>query len=157
MMMPSFKYGSRVIENEQQVRLERNVRRIGNVLHAIVRLFVTLFLFVLINFLLSSLVQHINLTFEKMLHLVQQSAEVLFSHSAMSAITTFIYQHSFCLMFAVAFFCASLLESLLIKLLGQGNDSSEREHTTYNKESCEFNTETGVTAVSYRHKVCFLS
>ena len=155
--MPSFRYGSRVIENEQQVRLERHVKRIGNVLHAIVRLFVTFFLFILINFLLSSLVQHVNLTFVKMMHLVQQSAEMLFSQSAMSAATTFVYQHSFSLMFVVAFFCASLLELLLIKLLGNGTDSSEREHNSYNKDSRVFNTETGRVAISYRHKVCFLS
>ena len=154
--MPSFKYGSRVIENEQQVRLERHVRRIGNVLHAVVRLFVTFFLFILINFLLSSLVQHANLTFMKMLHLVQESAEVLFSQGA-AAITTFMYQHSFSLMFVVAFFCASVLELVLIKLLGNGTDSSEREHNSYNRDNCEFNTETGRAAISYRHKVCFLS
>ena len=155
--MHSFNYGSRVIENEQQVRLERNVRRIGNLLQWVVRFFVTFFLFLVINFLLSSLVQHVNLTFVKMLHLVQESAELLFSHSAMSAATTFIYQHSFCLMFAVASFCAYLLDSVLFKLLGESKDNSEREKTSYSKNNQEFCAQTGETTVSYRQKVCFLS
>lgn len=154
--MPSFRYGSRVIENEQQVRLERHVRRIGNVLHAIVRLFVTFFLFVLINFLLSNLVQHVNLTFVKMMRLVQEVAEVLFSQSAAAA-TTFMYQHSFSLMFVVASFCAFLMGLVLIKLLNKGTDSSEGEHGSFNEDSHVFNTERGIATVSYRHKVCFLS
>ena len=155
--MHSFNYGTRVIENEQQVRFERNVKRLGNLLHWIARLFVTFFLFVLINLLLSSLVQHVNLTFIKMLNLVQESAEVLFSQSAMSATTTFISQHSFCWMFAVAFFCASLLGSVLFKVLGECKGSSESAKESYSKNNQEFCDKTCETTVSYKQKVCFLS
>ena len=155
--MPSFKYGSRVIENEQQVRLERHVRRIGNWLQAIVNLFVTFFLFVLINVLLGNLVQHVNLTFVKTLHLVQESAEVLFSHNAMSATTTFVYQHSFSLMLAFAFFCVGILGLMLIHALVKGTGNFASKQLSYGKCTKEFNIETRETTVSYRDKVCFLS
>lgn len=155
--MPSFRYGSRVIENEQQVRLNSNVRKIGNWLHSIVRLFVTLFLFVLINFLLSSLVQHANLTFAKLLHLVQQSAEILFSQSALSAVSSFVYHQSLSIMLAVAFFCACLFELVIIKLLCKAVINTEMEKETHSHFSKEFDTEKGETIVSYKQKVCFLS
>ncbi|MCH5152665.1 MAG: hypothetical protein J1F68_01720 [Clostridiales bacterium] len=155
--MHSFNYGSRIIENEQQVRLECNVRRIGNLLHAVVRLFVTFFLFVLINILLSSLVQHVNLTFVKLLHLVQQSAEILFSQSALSAVTGFLYHQSFSLMLAVTFFCACLLELVILNLLCRTTQNVELEKEKHTHIRRVFNTEAGEVAVSYRQKVCFLS
>ena len=155
--MPSFKYGSRVIENEQQVRLERHVRRIGNWLQAIVNLFVTFFLFVLVNVLLGNLVQHVNLTFVKTLHLVQQSAEVLFSHNEFSIATTFVYQHSLALMLTIAFFCVSMLGLMLINALVKGTGNFASKQLSYDKYTKEFNVQTRETTVSYRDKVCFLS
>ena len=154
--MPSFKYGSRVIENEQQIRLERHVRRIGNLLHAVVRFFVTFFLFVLINFLLSNFVQHTNLTFVKMFQLVHQNAEVLFEQSMLSAVTSFTYQHSFCIILAVAFSCVYQFVPML-SAIGNSCGNSEKETESFRKDSQESDTEKGNSTVWYRHKVCFLS
>ena len=153
--MHCFLYDSRVIENEQQVRLERNVRRIGNLLHAVVNFFVTFFLFILINFLLSNLVRHTNLTFVSMLRFVQESAEVMVSQSALSAVCI-AYQHSLCIVLAFAFTCVYYI-GLLLNSLCNGEVSTEKEHSTHSKDSGEFSANTGVSAVSYRDKVCFLS
>ena len=152
--MHCFTYGSRVIENEQQVRLHRNVRRIGNLLQAVVRVFVTFLLFALLNFLLSNLVQNAHLTFIKLFNIVQESAEVLFSQSVTAL--SIAYQHSFCLILAVAFSCVYQF-GIVFKALGNGKNDSDKEKETYSKDSCEYNTETGDSTVSYRQKVCFLS
>ena len=153
--MPSFVYGSRVIENERQVKFQRNVRKIGNLLHAVVSFFVTFFLFILINFLLRNLVQNANLTFDKMLNFVQQNAEFLLSHSALSVVS-FIYQHSLCFMLAVAFTCVYKLGVMLTSLVGTGSNF-DKQKQSYNKDSQQFNTQTAFSTISYRHKVCFLS
>ena len=153
--MPSFVYGSRVIENERQVKLQRNVRKIGNLLHAVVSFFVTFFLFVLINFLLRNLVQNVNLTFDKMLHVVQQNAELLLSHGALSVIS-FIYQHSLCLMLAVAFTCVYQLGLMLMSLVNKDSDS-DKQKETYAKDNQQLSAQVTFSAISYKYKVCFLS
>lgn len=153
--MPSFRYGSRVIENEQQVSLERHVKKIGNLLHAVVSSFATFLLFVLINILLSNFVQHTQLTFVKMFHIVQESAEILLSQSALSVIS-FTYQHSFCLMLALAFTCVYSF-GLMLKSLVSAESKAKKEKETYSKDCREFDTQTLDSTVSYRHKVCFLS
>lgn len=153
--MPSFKYGTRVIENEQQVRLEKNVKRIGNWLQAIVRVFVTFLLFVLINALLSNLVQHTQLTFVKMMGLVQESAEMLLSHSAMSALYL-SYQHTLSWILAIAFICVYEI-AVVVSALNSGENEPKQANTTFNNDCRSFDTENVDSVVSYRHKVCFLS
>ena len=153
--MPSFTYGTRVIENERQVRLKKNVRRIGDLLHAVVSLCFTFFLFVFINFLLSSIVQNTQLTFIKLLNLVQQNAEVLLSNSLLSVIS-FTYQHSVCLLLAVAFTCVYQI-GVMLKTMCSGEGDTEKEQEKHNKDQQQFQTEQVFSAVSYRYKVCFLS
>lgn len=153
--MPSFTYGTRVIENERQVRLKRNVRRIGDLLHAVVNFCFTFFLFVFINVLLSSIVQNTQLTFIKLLNLVQQNAEVLLSNSLLS-IVSFTYQHSVCLLLAVAFTCVYHI-GLVIKTMCSGESDIDKEQEKHDKDEQQFHTEQVFSAVSYRYKVCFLS
>ena len=153
--MRCFTYGSRVIENERQVKLQRHVRKLGNLLHAIVTFVVTFLLFALINVLLSSIVQNAHLTFVKILKLVQEGVEVVLSHSAFS-LFSFVYQHSVGLLLAFAFGCLYQF-GIVLKALGNGENEAEKEKETYGKRSCQFDTQVGCNAVSYRHKVCFLS
>ena len=153
--MNSFTYGSRVIENEQQVRLHRNVRKIGNLLRAVVNFCATFFLFVLINFLLRNLEQHTSFTFFTVMRFVQESVEVLLSNSALSIIT-FLYQHSFCLMLALAFTCVYQFGFVLSTLVSSGTNC-EKDDYAHVKSSQECNTQVGCSTISYRYKVCFLS
>ena len=153
--MHCFMYDSRVIENEQQVRLHTHVRKIGNLLHAVVSFFVTCFLFILINFLLSNLIQHTHMSMISTMRFVHSSAELLLSDSALSAIS-FAYQHSFGIMLALAFSCVYGC-ALVLKSLCTSENNAEKEKETYSKDSGEFHTEVGCSTISYRHKVCFLS
>lgn len=155
-MMHCFKYGSRVIENERQVRLEQNVRNIGSLLRAVVWLFVTFFLFVLINCLLSNLVQNTHLTFIKLMNAIQESGKLLLSDGVLS--TVYIaYQHSFALFLTVVTFTCVYQFSLALKTLASCNCSCDKENATYSKDSREISTQTADVTISYRYKVCFLS
>ena len=154
--MRNFTYGSRVIENEQQVRLQTNVRKIGNLLRAVVNFCLTFFLFVIINFLLRNLVQHTNFTFVTVLRFVQESAEMLLSNSALSVIT-FVYEHFFCLMLAVAFTCVYQFGFVLNGNTGRSVANFANEHKSFGRNSRENSTQIDCSTVSYRHKVCFLS
>ena len=153
--MHSFTYGSRVIENEQQVRLERNVRKIGNLLHAVVRFFVTFFLFILINILLSNILQHAHLTLVYTLRLLNNITEVLLNESALSVIY-FAYNHSVYILLAFTFTCIYLC-SLVLRALVKCDNKSEKGIETYCKENQKFSKKISDSTISYRHKVCFLS
>ena len=153
--MHSFTYGSRVIENEQQVRLHTHVRRIGNLLRAVVNFCLTFFLFVIINLVLRNLVGHTNFTFLSVMRFVQENAEVLVGNSALSVIT-FLYQHSFCLMLALAFSCVYPFDFVLSSIVNSAS-SCEQDKQTQLNYSQEHNLKVGYSAISYKHKVCFLS
>ena len=150
-----FEYGSRVIENERKVKLQKYARKVCNLLHAIVSFFVTLFLFVLFNLLLPTLVQHVNLTFVKMLALIQESAELLVAQSALPAISI-AYEHSFCWVLAIAFACVYHV-GLVFMALGSNEGETEKEKETYGKDSEELHAKVICSTISYKHKVCFLS
>lgn len=154
-MMHSFTYGSRVIENERQVKLQKHVRKIGNLLHAVATFVVTFLLFAFINVLLSSLVQNAHLTFIKILNLVQQGAEVFISHSALS-VFSIAYQHSVYMLLAFAFVCLYQV-CIVLSALGNVEGDKEKENESYSKDSCQSDTQVGCNAISYRYKVCFLS
>ena len=154
--MHCFKYGSRVIENERQVRLEQNVRNIGSLLRSIVMLFVTFFLFVLINCLLSNLIQNTHLSFIKLMSVMQESDKVLLNDGVLS--TLYIaYQHSFALFLTVVTINCAYQFGLELKTLVNGKSCCDKEKAMFDKDSREFNTETTDDTVSYRYKVCFLS
>lgn len=153
--MRSFTYGSRVIENEQQVRLHMNVKKIGNLLHTVVSFSATFFLFVFINVLLSNLVQHTNFTFFTAMRLVQESVEVLFSTNALSFIT-FFYEHAFCIMLALAFTCVYQF-AFVLKSLVDSESNSDKEKETYSNCTHDRYVQLNDSTISYRHKVCFLS
>ena len=154
--MHCFKYGSRVIENERQVRLEQNVRNIGNLLHTIVWLFVTFFLFVLINCLLTNLVQHMHLTFIKLLNVLHESDKLLLNNGILSTFY-FAYQHSFALFLTVVALSCVYQFGLTLRTLANGKSESDDKQVSFDKDSNEFSTETTDNTVSYRYKVCFLS
>ncbi|MCH5156690.1 MAG: hypothetical protein J1G02_02295 [Clostridiales bacterium] len=154
--MRCFKYGSRVIENERQVRLEQNVRNIGSLLHAVAMFFVTFFLFVLINFLLSNLIQNTQLTFIKLMNVLQNGGKELLTDSVLSTIY-FAYQNSFALFLTVVTFTCVYQFGLTLKTLVYVASESDKQKSTYSKEGREFNTKTADVTVSYRYKVCFLS
>ena len=154
--MRSFKYGSRVIENERQVRLEQNVRNIGNLLHTIVWLFVTFFFFVLINFLLSSLVQNMHLSFIKLMNVLVESNKLLLSDGILSTVY-FAYQHSFALFLTVVAIGCAYKFGLALTTLVNGECERDKEKAVFDEDNRDFNTETTDNTVSYRYKVCFLS
>lgn len=154
--MTCFTYGSRIIENERQVKLNKHVSTLGNLLHATVTFFVTFFLFILLNCLLSNLVQHAHLTFVKMLHLVTESAETLLSQGAMSAVYFSHNQTLYVLVLALAFSCVYQF-GVVFKALYNGDSDVDQQQESLAKTSYELHTEEVAGAVSYRYKVCFLS
>ena len=152
-----FTYGSRVVENERKVKLQKYARWVGNLLHAIVTVFVTLFLFILFNFLLPILARNVDLTFVKMLYLVRDGAEVMLGHSVLSAFSV-ASQQSFCWILAVAFTCAYQFGAVcIIAALGNFESETEKERESYRDDSEEAQAELVCSTVSYKYKVCFLS
>ena len=152
--MYSFTYGSRVIENEQRTRLQRNVRRIGNLLYAVVNFCLTFFLFVAINLLLRNIVEHTQLTFVKLLDTLPEYGQLLFSNSV--SVVSFINHHSLCIVLAFAFTCVYHFEFVLRAFAG-GNCVCALQHSTVRQERQQSYKQTEYRAISYRYKVCFLS
>ena len=157
--MHTFVYGSRVIENEQQITLERRVRRIGNCVHTVVKFVVAFFLFVGLNALLSNLVHHTNLfsvnAYVNTCRFVQEATRVLFVDSAFST-SSIVYQDLMGVVAALT--VVGVTEyGLVVRALGKGDEHKEEEQDDQNRREDKLQTVDGCSVVSYRLKVCFLS
>lgn len=152
--MHTFVYGSRVIENEQQIRLERRVKTFGNFVGTVVKFFVAFLFFVVLNTLLSNLAQHADGLFTvNTYRFLQESVRVFFVDNAFTT-TSFMCQFAISLLTAT-FVCAAEF-GLVLRTLGAG-DKPEKEHSDH--KACEYQPRTvnGYSIVSYKQKVCFLS
>ena len=101
-MMHTFVYGSRVIENEQQIRLERKFRKVGNWVHSVVKFFVAFLFFVVLNTLISNLAQHTNGLFTvHTWRILEEGVRILFVDNAFST-SSLAYQHAMRIVAALA-------------------------------------------------------
>ena len=153
--MHTFVYGSRVIENEQQIRLERKVRKLGSWVHTLVKFLAAFFFFVVLNTLLSNLVQHTNDLFTiNTYRIIQESMRVLFVDNAFTT-SSFVCQFAIGVVSAFAAYCV-VEYGVVLRALGVGSEKKENEEDEHDYERVSivsnlFNT------VSYKQKVCFLS
>ena len=157
--MHTFVYGSRVIENEQQILLERKVRKIGSWVHTVVKFFVAFFLFVVLNALLSNLAHHTNLfsvnTYLNTFRFIQEATRVLFVDNAFST-TSIVYQDLMGIVAALTVACVAEY-GLVVRALGGATEHAEEEREDQNKREEHPQTVNGYSIISYRQKVCFLS
>ena len=157
--MHSFVYGSRVIENEQQITLERRAKKIGNWIYYVVKALLALFLFVGLNALLSNLVQHTNLfspnTYITTVRFIQEATRVLFVDNAFST-SSIVYQDFLSIVAALT--VIGVVEyDLVVRAFGTADEHKEEEHENHNKSESKPQTVSSYGIVSYRQKVCFLS
>ena len=157
--MQSFVYGSRVIENEQQITLKRSAQKIGNKIQSVVKAFVAFFLFVGLNALLGNLVQHTNLfsanAYVTTMRFVEEATRILLIDNFFTT-SSFVCQLAISIVSAVVF--AGVVEyDLVLRALGNANERGEDEKDDYSKHEEHSQTANGYNVVSYRQKVCFLS
>ena len=154
--MRSFVYDSRVIENERQVKFERNAKMFGSMVRTIVKFFAAFFFMVILNLLLnsfSSLAQYSNLFSVSTWHFIEEATRVLFVDNPF-ATTYLICQNFICLVLALSFTCAIELSNI-IKALDNGDEQKDQDDHHERVEKIE--TVNCYNVVSYKNKVCFLS
>lgn len=154
--MRTFVYGSRVIENEQQIRLERRVKKLGSWIRTLAKSFAAFLFFVVLNALLNHLAQHTNDLFTvNTYRLIQESARVLLIDNAFST-SSFVTHVVLNIVSALTFVCV-VRYALVVQALGNSDEHKEKEQDSHNK--CEERPQTvnGYSIVSYKQKVCFLS
>ena len=156
--MHTFVYGSRLIENEQQIRLEHHAKRVGSWVHTVVKFLVAFFSFVGLNALLSNIVQHTNLfsvhTYLDFLRFVEEATRVLFVDNAFTT-SSFMYQFAIGLISGLVVSCVAEYEFVL-RALGVGDEREENEENKHD-DSRQAQSPVVFNTVSYRQKVCFLS
>ena len=157
--MHSFVYGSRVIENEQQITLERRAKRIGNWIYYVVKALLALFLFVGLNALLSNLVQHTNLfspnTYLTTVRFIEEATRVLFVDNAFSTSSIF-YQELLAFVAALTFVGVAEY-GFVVRALGNADEHSKEGHDSHDKREEKSQTVSNYGIFSYRQKVSFLS
>ena len=154
--MHSFVYGSRVIENEQQIRLESRVKNFGNFVHMVVKFFAAFIFFVVLNTLLSNLAQHTNSLFTlNTWRLIEEGSRVLFVDNAFTT-TSFVYQFAISLVSALTITCVAEY-GWVLRALGANDEHAEEEHSNRCKREEKPHTVNTYGLVSYKQKVCFLS
>ena len=154
--MRTFVYGSRVIENEQQIKFEHRFKLFGNCVGMVVKLVAAFFFFVVLNTLLSNLAQHTDHLFTvNTYRLIQEGTRVLLIDNVFTT-TSIIYQDIFSIVSALA--AAFIVEyGLVMHMLG----NTDSESASDEKKNCNSEQRTltvnGYNTVSYKQKVCFLS
>ena len=153
--MSYFVYGSRLIENERQVRLKKYARKIGNLLRAVAAFFATIFLF-LFMLVLPNLVQHVDPTLLKLLAFIFESLEHVIAHGVLPVVSTVIGHHSFCCVLAIVVTCVFNFATVA---MAQGSCELEQkqEQEAYHFHRDELHRVAVCNTVSYKFKVCFLS
>ena len=153
--MHTFVYGSRVIENEQQIRLERHAKRVGSWVHTAVKFLAAFFFFVVLNTLITNLAQHTNnLCTLNTWRIIEEGTRVLFVDNAFTT-SSFVCQFAIGVVSAFAAYCVVEYE-LFLRALGVGADGEEKERDDTDCTS-QAQTSTLFNTVSYKQKVCFLS
>ena len=153
--MHTFVYGSRVIENEQQIKLERRVKKLGSWVRLLVKFLAAFFFFVVLNTLLSNLAQHTNDLFTMHTYrLIQEGTRVLFVDNAFTT-SSFVCQFAIGVVSAFASYCV-VEYGVVLRALGVGNEKQEDEQCDHD-ENRPAQTVVGFNAVAYKQKVCFLS
>ena len=150
--MQSFTYGSRIVINELNARLNRNVKRLGNAVRAVVKLLATVFIFVVLSAALSR-ISHYNFLSLDTLRMVSESAHIY--NGSLSTIS-YLYQHILCFLFALVCVYAREIATLIDAIVGRTEKELSRESSTIHSSFAQSEV-AAKRAVSYRHKVCFLS
>ena len=153
--MRSFVYESRVIENERQIKFERNAKRFGKLFGAVVEFFVVFLLFVIINVLLSDLMRNANQFMCNVYRLIQDSARVFVGDNALSTLS-FVSQHMLCIVLGLTFTSVHQV-GLVVRTLGNGEEDKEKEQDQHNNREEKLQSVNTYSFVSYKNKVCFLS
>ena len=151
--MRSFVYESRVIENERQVKLERQAKQVCSALRVAAKALAAFFFFIVLNLLLNSHMQYTNMFSVNTWHFIEEAARVLFVDNA-SVTEALLYEDFICFVLALSFICISEF-SLVVKALDNGKDNKEK--CNYTKREDKPQTVSNCGLVAYKNKVCFLS
>ena len=152
--MRSFVYDSRVIENERQVKFERNAKMFGSMIRTTVKFFAAFFFLVILNLLLNSfscLAHYGNLFSVSTWHFIEEATRVLFVDNPF-ATTYLVFQNLICLILALSFTCVLELVSI-IKALDNGDEHKQQGERHKREEKLE--TVNGYSIVSYKNRSAF--
>ena len=152
--MQSFTYGSRVITNELYERLNKNVKRLGNAVRAFVKLFGTVFVFLVINAALSR-ISHYNFLSLNTLRVLNESAHIFDNNDSLSMIS-YLYRHALCFVLAIAIGYAREIALLIDAIVGRVENDIETKLVSI-RDNFAQNAVNANRAIAYRDKVCFLS
>ena len=155
--MRSFVYDSRVIENERQVKLERQARFVGNLVRTVVKMLVAFFFFVVLNMLINAIAQYTNLFSLSTWNFIEEAIRVLVVDNVITT-SSVVYQSLLCIVSGLVL--AGVGELAMLVLIGQQDTNSserqEKQHTRGKREDNQQST-SNYGIVSYKNKVCILS
>ena len=153
--MQYFQYGSRIVENERIIGLESKVRKVGNMLHAIVEFFVAITLFTALNTILHNLAHNTGLFSFSTYRILLEGANIVASNDTLTFIS-YLYDHLYGILFALTFGCVC---ELVYVISVYYSDEAERVHSKSNyvrNDFCQAPVSVD-NVLSYRHKICFLA
>ena len=152
--MRTFVYDSRVIENERQIKFERNAKQFGNIIGMVVKFLVAFIFFVVFNALINTIAQHSNIFSVNTWRFIEEATRVLVVENAFA--TNFLSQNVICFVLALSFTCFSELGLMVQVGNGVGRSSEKKQQRTKEREA-GLQTFNQHNFVSYKDKVCFLS
>ena len=152
--MKYFQYGSRVVENEQMLRLHSNVKKFGNAIKSVVHFCVAIIIFVALHTLLHSLTHNTGLFTFSTYRVFMEGASYVVNFDALAMIS-FLYEHS---VYALLSFAFSYAFAICYKIFFMSGETKDAENfVTYVRSDFSQSVQSGISVISYRHKVCFLA
>ena len=153
--MQYFQYGSRIVENERIIGLESKVRKVGNMLHAVVEFFVAITLLTALNTILHNLAHDTGLFSFSTYRILLEGANIIASNDTLTFIS-YLYDHMYGIVFELTFGCVCVVAYMISDY---HCDEAERVHSKSNYVRNDFSQSTVDVhdVLSYRHKICFLA
>ena len=152
--MQYFQYGSRIVENERIIGLGSKVRKVGNMLHAVVEFFVAVIMFAVLNAILHNLAHNTGLFSFSTYRILLEGANIVASHDALTFIS-YVYDHMYGILFTLAFGCVCVIAYMISDY--HCDEEGVQAKANYVRYAFSQSAVDAQSVLSYRHKVCFLA
>lgn len=149
-------HGSHVVQNERLAEMNNNVRNFGKMLKRVAQFCVALFVFVLLNLVLDSITNHTKILSVNTFRLFEEGMRV-FVNDNLFTFVSYVYQQTFNSLLFVACVCFGVAVVFAVAAFVQKRTESADNNCSHCYSRSTEQTVSLVNAISYRHKVCFLS
>ena len=154
-MQHDFLLDTRLNVNEDVKQLNSDMREIGKKVRAFAKFFVAFFLFALLNLWIDVFTKHTHLLSAHTFRLLEEGLHAFVNQNVMTFVSIITERHL--LETAIVAIASVFGVACIASVLAPSNADHNSNHPIRERASFRQEIVEAQSAVSYRHKVCFLS